>query len=130
MTITQTAARAHVSHKTVSAARNILDIPKCRPGTKPQLSLERAFADRTRATAGGHMEWAGQYDGPCPVFRFNGRRYTAYRAAFVVGHGREPVGFVKTGCEREGCVAPAHVEDRPMREKNRKAYAAIFGGAS
>jgi hypothetical protein len=51
---------------------------------------------------------------------------TAYRIAFQIRWGREPVGYVKPGCEYDGCVHPEHVEDQPMREQ----YAAIFGAAA
>jgi hypothetical protein len=51
---------------------------------------------------------------------------TAYRIAFQIRHGREPVGYVKPGCEFDGCVHPDHVEDQPMRDQ----YAAIFGAAA
>jgi len=130
MTYRQIMAEAHVPHRTITATRLAYGIPPNRAGLKPQTSLEQAFRDRARTLDDGHMEWAGQYDGPIPVFRFNHQRYTARRAAFIVRYGRQPVGEVKPGCDRDGCVAPAHVEDQPMRKQTAATYAAIFGGAS
>lgn len=45
-------------------------------------------------------------------------------------HGREPVGYALPSCDYHGCVAPAHLEDQPMRQHLATQYAAIFGSAA
>lgn len=128
LTDRQIEKRAHVCHTTAAAARRALGLPKCRPGRKTEHTLAEALADRSRDIGDGHREWTGQFAGPCPVLRYRGIRTTAYRAAFVVRHGRKPVGEVRPGCGRPGCVAPDHMDDRPARERNAAAYKALFGG--
>lgn len=127
LTDTQIARRAHVGHKTAAAARAALGLPKCRAGNKPQQSLEQALYDRSRPVDGGHREWTGATYRNTQHFKYDGERYLAGRAAFIVRWQRAPVGAVKPGCDYPGCVALDHVEDRPMRDRNRKTYAAIFG---
>ena len=129
---TAIARRLHVDAKGVSAARTALGLPKAKSGRKPAATPEELFWRRTQAVDGGHLLWTGYLnnggaEGACPVLRHDGRLLTAYRIAFRIRHGREPIGNVHTGCDYSGCVHPDHVEDRPMRERNRKAYAAIFG---
>ncbi|MGW1939003.1 hypothetical protein [Streptomyces goshikiensis] len=130
LTDTQIARHAHVAHQTVAAARSALGLPKCKPGQKRQASLEQALRDRSREVEGGHWEWTGPRSNGLAVVRFDGRRYTACRAAFIVRHQRAPIGEVHPGCGRRDCVAPDHMDDRPARERNRATYAALFGGAA
>jgi hypothetical protein len=54
---------------------------------------------------------------------------TAYRAAFELRYGRAPVGKALPGCDMPRCVAPDHVQDRPMRDALTTQFNAIFGGA-
>lgn len=126
LTDTQIAARAHVGHKTVAAARAALNIPKCRAGHKSEPSLDHLLRNRIRVV-GDHWEWTGQLIRTTPVARFHGHRYTGWRIAFVVRYGRPPVGTVRPGCGHPSCVR--HVADRPMREQLNTQYNAIFGGA-
>jgi hypothetical protein len=120
-------AQLHVSHVTVARHRAALGLPKCKAGRKPQASLAQAFRDRTHPIEDGHLLWNGKYVNGTPCFRFDRQRYTARRAAFIIRHGREPVGRVTPGCDLSACVALDHVEDQPMRQRNRATYAAIFG---
>ncbi|MEU4348275.1 helix-turn-helix domain-containing protein [Streptomyces sp. NPDC023838] len=129
LTDTQIAARAHVSHRTVARARRALDIPRCRAGARSPDTLEHALRKRCRILDDGHWEWAGPtHSGGFTHFKFRGTRYTAPVAAFLVRYQRAPVGLVQAVCGMQGCVAPGHVEDRPMRDRTNDTYAAIFGG--
>lgn len=121
----------HTDGKAVAAARRALHIPRARPGRKPASSPQDLFRQRTETTADGHMRWTGyvKSDG-VPAVRWAGRPFTAYRIAFVMRYGRAPIGRVQPGCGVRGCVAPDHVQDRPMRERDRTAYNAIFGAPS
>ncbi|MFI1472081.1 hypothetical protein [Streptomyces wuyuanensis] len=130
VTDTDIAARAHVTERTAAAARAALGIPKCRAGRKPQQSIEQALLDRSRPIDDGHRQWTGATYGKHQHLKHNGRRYTAARAAFIARYDREPVGAVIPGCGLPGCVAPDHMEDRPMRDRNRAVFAAIFGGSA
>jgi hypothetical protein len=50
---------------------------------------------------------------------------TAYRVAFRLRTGREPVGYVLPDCEVPGCVV--HVDDRPGRARTAALLVGIFG---
>ncbi|MEW1638605.1 hypothetical protein AB0469_31675 [Streptomyces sp. NPDC093801] len=129
LTDRQIEKQAGVNHVRISAARAAMGIPKCRGGQRPQESLEKGLRDRAREVAGGHWEWLGTFSRSCPVFRFNGIRVTAYRAAFVARYGRRPVGAVRPVCGYPHCVAPDHVDDQAGRDRTDAVYAALFGGA-
>jgi hypothetical protein len=92
---------------------------------------EATFWAQAKAVDGGHREWTGHQDrNGVPLLRSGGAKRSAYRFAFVLRYGREPIGRVLPGCDRPGCVAPEHVEDRPMREQLRKQVAALLGGTA
>jgi hypothetical protein len=113
----------HADPKRASQLRAKFDLP---PARRSVLTLEQAWTARTRPADDGHLLWAGAVVHGTPVIRHRGRMHTARRIAFRIEHGREPVGLVRPGCGRDDCVAPAHVEDQPMRDQ----YNAIFGAAS
>jgi uncharacterized protein (DUF433 family) len=112
------AARLHVDAKTAATVRAALGLPKAQPGKKAAESLEAAFLRHTKKSDGGHMQWTShvQSDGS-RIFRWQNRTWTASQAAFEIGHGRPAVGKALPMCDRAGCVAPAHVQDRPGRDQ-------------
>lgn len=122
-------ARAlHADVKAVAAARKVLSLPKGRPGHVAASSPQDLFRRRTAAAADGHLTWTGHVaNNGVPMLCWAGRKFTAYRLAFIMRYGRQPVGQVRPGCGFHGCVAPDHVQDQPMRKRDRAAYAAIFG---
>ena len=63
----------------------------------------------------GHTLWKGT-----PALQFEGRQYTSWQAAFVAGHGREPVGMVLRTCGLQ-CVAAAHLTDAVIRGEKAAA---------
>ncbi|MFF4576884.1 hypothetical protein ACFY15_00505 [Streptomyces sp. NPDC001373] len=130
LTDRQIEKQAHVCHTTVAAARKDLGIPVCRGGARTTVSLAEAILMRSEPAGDGHRRWTGQLSAKVPVLRWHGRRTTAYRAAFIAHNHRAPVGIVQPGCGKSWCVAPAHMDDRPARERNRATYAALLGGAS
>lgn len=118
----------HVDAKTAAAARAALRIPKARSGPAAATSPQDLFRRRTEAVDGGHLKWTGHIgSNGIPVIRWAGRLSSVYQLAFVMRYGRPPVGQVRPGCGFHGCVAPDHVQDQPMRVRDREAYAAIFG---
>ncbi|MFI8104738.1 hypothetical protein [Streptomyces sp. NPDC086023] len=124
------AKQLHTDHKKVAAARAALRLPKVKSGVKPAASIEALFHSRTEPAEDGHLRWTGYIDPRgTPVLRYAGRIRSAYRVAFTIRTGREPVGYVRPACGMSQCVAPDHVDDRPAREKNKAAYIGIFGGA-
>ncbi|MFF8656773.1 hypothetical protein [Streptomyces huasconensis] len=120
--------------RTVRPAREALGLPRSRPGRKPAPTVEDLFWRRTQPVDGGHLLWTGARgaasQGRCPFLRHGGRVHTAYRIAFRIKHGREPEGRVTPTCDRDGCVAPDHVEDRRIRERTKSTFDAIFGAVS
>ncbi|WP_435610862.1 hypothetical protein [Streptomyces sp. C10-9-1] len=95
--------------------------------TRPMRSEADAYAAGAEHTDGGHVRWAGEWAGRCPQVSHHGRQESARRVAFRLAHGREPVGHVIAACGAAWCVAPGHVEDRPMREQLRAQLEAIGG---
>lgn len=77
-------------------------------------SLAEAVARRI-VHKDGHALWKGT-----PAIQFGGRTYTSWQAAFVAGHGREPVGVVLRTC-KEQCVLAAHLTDAVIRGERAAA---------
>lgn len=124
------ARQLHVdATKVVAATRAALGLPRTPSGPRPQ-TLEEAFRARTEEVPGGHLRWTGCVSGGTPQVRHDGKLHTAHRIAFTIRTGRAPVGNALPACDMEGCVAPAHVDDRLGREALSTAYTAIFGGAA
>ncbi|MFJ1695731.1 hypothetical protein ACIOHC_11355 [Streptomyces sp. NPDC088252] len=125
------ARRLHVDDKAVAAARKVLGLPRHKTGIKAASSPQDLFRQRTRPVDGGHLEWTGyRTNDGTPFFRWDRCGFTAGRVAFVMQHGRAPVGHVRPGCSYPGCVAPGHMEDQPMRDQLKKQLAGIFGCAA
>ena len=127
------ARRLHVAPITVQRTREALGLPAPVPGRKPprHSTKEAAFWAHTEPVEGGHLKWTGRIENDVPLLRYCGTQESAYRIAFRLHHGREPVGKVRSLCEEPHCVAGSCVADRPMREATRRADAAyeqIFGG--
>lgn len=91
----------------------------------PAATLEAKWQARTVPAAGGHLLWTG-----CSYLRIRGVMYKPARIAFALRTGREPVGYVLPECGLHGCVAPAHVEDQPGRQRIRAALRAVNGMAA
>lgn len=124
------ARRLHVCERTASQTRRALRLPTHRPGAKPAASAEELFRSRTLPIGGGHLKWTGyRTNAGVPFFRWRKKGVTAYRFAFTLRHGRDPIGYAKPGCGYPQCVAPDHVEDQPMRDQLKTQMASIFGGA-
>ena len=118
----------HCAPATVSKTRAALDLPKAKSGVRPPASVEDAFHARTRATADGHLIWTGHItrNRNAPMLRYGGRELSAYRIAWRIRTGREADGHVRPMCGVPGCVAPACVDDRTTRQRDRAALAGLF----
>lgn len=127
----EVARRLGVDPTTAAKVRTDLGLPRSKSGPKPASSPQDSFRQRTRPVPGGHLEWTGHHtNSGTPFFRWAKKPFTAGRVAFVMQHGREPIGYARPGCGYRGCVAPAHMEDQPMRDQLRTQLASIFGGAA
>ncbi|GAA4823854.1 hypothetical protein [Streptomyces ziwulingensis] len=113
----------NVSRRRARDLRQQLGLPNRKPGPTAAATVEDLFWRRAQPTRDGHLMWPGYDPQHGAGIRHNGRRQSAYRVAFRIRYGREPVGRVEPGCGQAGCVHPRHVEDRPMRQQ----YRAIFG---
>lgn len=113
---------------TVSKTRSVLGLRKAKSGVPPAASLEDAFNARTRATADGHLIWTGHITRArnAPMLRYRGRELSAYRIAWRIRTGCEPDGHVRPMCGVPGCVAPACVDDRTTRQRDRAALAGLL----
>ncbi|MFZ3556436.1 MULTISPECIES: hypothetical protein [unclassified Streptomyces] len=114
---------------TVRNARTALGIAKARRGKRAASSVEDLFWRRTQPVDDGHILWTGYRDKHCDtaLVRHGGKLHTALRVAFRIKHGREPEGHVTLTCDRDGCVAPGHTQDRLIRSRTEATFAAIFG---
>ncbi|EST24507.1 hypothetical protein M878_30540 [Streptomyces roseochromogenus subsp. oscitans DS 12.976] len=130
----QIARQLGVAPATVQRVRADLDLPPARSGRPDtHASLEEAFHANTELVEGGHLRWTGYTSSGSPYVCYRQERITAGRVAFALHHGRTPDGRVQAGCSMPGCVAGAHLEDRRIREADRRADAAfdaIFGPAA
>ena len=116
----------HCADITVSKTRAALGLPKAKSGVRPAPTPEAAFHTRTREAEGGHLIWTGHVSHGTPMLRHGGRLLSAYRIAWRIRTGREPVGHVRLMCGVPGCVAPACVDDRPTRQRDRNALAGVL----
>ncbi|MFF9910652.1 hypothetical protein [Streptomyces sp. NPDC013457] len=105
------ARQLNTDAKRVSAARASLGLPTVRPGKNASASLEEAFRSHSIELSNGHVKWTGHITAGRGTFRWNGRHWTARRAAFEIQHGRPPEGNTVMVCDLPGCVAPAHVRE-------------------
>lgn len=118
------ARELRVSTRTVRETRTALGEPPSPHGYPGGLSLEEAWAARTRPVDGGHLAWTGHINGHgVPMLTWRGRKYSAYRVAFRMRAGREPVGQCGSECDHGGCVAPACVYDTAARQRDRAVLA-------
>jgi hypothetical protein len=117
-----------VSTRQVAAVRKALGLATYRRGRRvPEATIEEAIARRVRPIDSGHAEWTGNVQANrSPMLFWRGMGQTAYRAVFRLHYGREPDGNISHTCDRERCVAAAHLEDRVLRAERR---AAETGGA-
>jgi Zn ribbon nucleic-acid-binding protein len=114
------ARQLHTDAKDVANAREVLGLPKAKPGKKPSGTAEDLFWRRVKPTDDGHMEWTGFHVASTPALRHGGRNQTAYRIAFRIATGRDPEGQALPSCGRQHCVKPGHHEDRADRTRRQQ----------
>ncbi|OEV09350.1 hypothetical protein AN218_23155 [Streptomyces nanshensis] len=93
--------------------------------------LEEKWEQRTRPVEGGHLEWLGERAkrSGTPVMRYREKSHSPAGIAFRQRTGRDPVGQVRAECDYPHCVAPAHVDDEPGRQRTREQLRYLTGGA-
>ncbi|MFM9576804.1 hypothetical protein ACKI1I_03755 [Streptomyces turgidiscabies] len=96
-------------------------------GRGVSVDLALAFLKRTRETENGHREWIGRPAKGGGRFQHKGTAYTAFQVAFMLWHGRAPVGNVRPSCDVPTCCSPAHVDDQETRQRDRAALADVKG---
>ncbi|MGW0577320.1 hypothetical protein ACWD25_15385 [Streptomyces sp. NPDC002920] len=119
--------RLHTSPHRVARIRQEAGLPNWRPGSS--LTLQQRWEVHARPARGGHMRWAGSLRGGTPNLVWRQDNYSARRVAFVIGHGREPIGKVLPDCGLAWCIAPEHTTDGPMRRADH-LYKRMFGRAA
>ncbi|WP_157164401.1 hypothetical protein [Streptomyces typhae] len=110
----------HVDKARVSRIRTQLGLPQHARAGQTR-SLEQKWADNTRPTDDGHLEWTGEHAkaSGTPIMRHKQGFYSPAALAFEIKHGREPQGYVKAHCGRAHCIAPDHVSDAAGRRQTR-----------
>ncbi|MFD8075852.1 hypothetical protein ACFV3E_24750 [Streptomyces sp. NPDC059718] len=124
---TAIAARLHCDKKRVAARRQQLGLPNV---VQQALSLEEKWTANTQPLDDGHIEWTGerQATSRTPVMRYREQSYSPAAIAFRIHTGREPEGYVYADCGLQHCVAPAHVDDEPGRQRTREQFRYLRGG--
>ncbi|MFB7589328.1 hypothetical protein [Streptomyces sp. NPDC056169] len=118
------ARELHVDWTTAATTRTALGLPKARPGKKPAATLQDAFHAHVQKGRDGHMQWTSRVQkNGVAAFRWQGRQWTAYRAAFEIHHGHAPVGKTLPACGKPKCVAPAHMQDQNGRTGSTRTAA-------
>ena len=69
------------------------------------------FAAKTQVD-GDHQVWTGATSKGLGVFKLAGRPEKAPRVAWLLANGSLPDGALRRTCDRAGCVAPAHHQER------------------
>lgn len=119
----------HVDKHRVARLRRTAGLP----AHKPHLpTLEEKWATKTKRVEGGHVHWTGSKGSSAgtPVLAYRGTVVTAASVAFRIRTGRAPDGYVLPECDYHHCVAPAHVEDEPGRQKTREQLRYLTGGTA
>jgi DNA-binding CsgD family transcriptional regulator len=123
-----------VTPRTVTRARSILGLPKARGGVKAAATVEDLFWRRVQPIDGGHLQWTGSFTSKgTPQLKWGGRDgtvHTAYRVAFRIRHGHDPVGYVRRTCHITGCVAPDHVADTAASASREEIVSQLNEGHS
>lgn len=117
----------HVSPHRVGRIRREEGLP---PADRWQgLTIEQKWITFARPVARGHVRWTGAMRGCTPNLVHRRLNHSARRVAFVMGHGRDPVGRVLPGCGAVWCIAPEHATDEVVRRADA-IYSRIFGTAA
>lgn len=86
-----------------------------KPRRQPRAKTLTEAVARRIVHKDGHALWTGGKS-----LQFNGHTYTSWQAAFIAGHGREPVGVVLRICD-EQCVFYTHLTDAVIRGERTAA---------
>lgn len=117
----------HVGYPTVARAREALGAPAPARTGQP---IPDMFHARTEPVEGGHLRWTGHISKGVPIICRSRGNLSAYRVAFTLKHHREPTGLIRATCGYPQCVAPDHMQDRPMRHRLDAQFDAIFGASA
>ncbi|WP_435218360.1 WhiB family transcriptional regulator [Streptomyces sp. bgisy034] len=110
-------AETGVGAPTISTIRKREGLPtaKGRNG-QPARSKAEAIAANVEPYGEGHARWTGPMTGRMPQLSAEGDRFNARHEVFAAHHGRRPVGYVRTSCAEDGCIAGAHLVDDTLRD--------------
>jgi uncharacterized protein YerC/transposase-like protein len=105
-----------ISAPTIIAIRRDAGLPAPgHRGTRQPRTVEEGLTGAIEEYGDGHARWVG------PVYRRSlqlhaeGRRLNARHVLFEQHHGRPPVGYVRSNCGDQACVAGAHLADDVLR---------------
>lgn len=106
------AGRLHVGTRFVAEVRADLGLPRF--GRHLRVWTREDYERTTVQLRGGHRLWRGRRTANGSPITSRGE--TAYKLAYRLHHGREPVGRVGPVCIRKFCVEGAHLHDQALRD--------------
>lgn len=116
-TYREVTAEVGISAPTIVAIRRKAGLPS--PDrtrrTPPPRSITDALAENVEAYGDGHARWTGPMTGRMPQLHAEAKRFNARHIAFEEHHGRPPIGYVRSNCGEQACIAGAHLTDDQMR---------------
>ncbi|MFR0354124.1 WhiB family transcriptional regulator [Streptomyces sediminimaris] len=89
--------------------------PSGQTGGHPSRSVADVLAEHVEPYGDGHARWSGPMSGRMPQLYADGGRCNARHAVFEQHHGRPPVGYVRSDCREQACIAGAHLTDDVLR---------------
>jgi hypothetical protein len=97
-----------------------LPVPGNGGGPKPR-TIDDAIAASVEPYGDGHARWTGPTaGGGVPQLHAEGQRFNTRHLLFERHHGRPPVGYVRSSCSEQACVAGAHLTDALIRDADRR----------
>ncbi|MEV1063419.1 histone-like nucleoid-structuring protein Lsr2 [Streptomyces sp. NPDC050263] len=116
-TFDQIRAEVGITAPTIVRIRRDAGLPASGRGRRnpPPRSIDDALAAAIEAGSDGHARWSGPMAGRMPQLFAEGDRFNARHVIFERHHGRPPVGYVRSDCGDQACVAGAHLTDDVLR---------------
>jgi len=105
-----------ISAPTIIAIRRKAGLPDPgHRGAPEPRTIAEGLAASVEPYGDGHARWTGPMTGRMPQLHADGQRFNARHVLFEQHRGRPPVGYVRSDCRDQACVAGAHLTDDLLR---------------